>query len=76
MPSSGFFEEGKQQVLGGSAAAPAAVAANAARVAMAKKLHGERMNERQMDSAIRTTEERLSALKEAVKRRRASGLAE
>jgi hypothetical protein len=44
---------------------------------MAKKLHGERMNERQMDSAIRTTEERLNALKAAVKRRRgASGLAE
>jgi hypothetical protein len=34
------------------------------------------MNERQMDSAIRTTEERLGALKEAVKRRRGSGLAE
>jgi hypothetical protein len=45
-------------------------AAHAARVVMAKKLHGERMSERQMDSAIRTTEERLSALKEAVKRRR------
>jgi hypothetical protein len=75
MPSSGFFDDGKQQVLTGSAASSVA-AATAARIALAKKLHGERMNERQMDSAIRTTEERLGALKEAVKRRRGSGLAE
>jgi len=33
---------------------------------MKKSLEGERMSERQMDDAIRVTEERLAALKEAV----------
>ena len=38
---------------------------------MGKKLDSERMNKRQMDDAIRVTEERLSALKEAVARQKA-----
>lgn len=37
---------------------------------MGKKLEGERMSERQMDDAIRTTESRLAALKEAVGRKK------
>lgn len=37
---------------------------------MGKQLDGERMTERQIDDAIRTTEERLAALKEAVKRKK------
>lgn len=39
-------------------------------VGMAKKLDGERMSERQMDDAIRVTEERLGALKEAVAKKK------
>jgi hypothetical protein len=39
---------------------------------MAKKLGDERMSERQMDDAIRVTEERLSALKDAVGRKKRS----
>lgn len=35
-----------------------------------KKLESERMGERQMDDAIKVTEERLSALKEAVARKK------
>ncbi|KAK4893045.1 hypothetical protein LTR27_008582 [Elasticomyces elasticus] len=35
-----------------------------------KKLEGERMAQRQMDDAIRTTEQRLAALKEAVARKK------
>ena len=37
---------------------------------MGKQLDGERMNERQMDDAIRVTEERLLALKDAVARKK------
>ena len=37
---------------------------------MGKKADEERMNQRQMDDAIRVTEERLSALKEAVTRKK------
>lgn len=37
---------------------------------MGKKLEDERMNERQMDSAIKVTEQRLSALKDAVARKK------
>ena len=37
---------------------------------MGKKLDNERMNERQMDDAIRITEDRLSALKDAVSRKK------
>lgn len=37
---------------------------------MGKKIHDERMNERQVDSAIRVTEQRLSALKDAVARKK------
>jgi len=37
---------------------------------MKDKLVDEKMSERQMDDAIRTTEQRLSALKEAVDRRK------
>ncbi|KAK4546674.1 hypothetical protein LTR36_001892 [Oleoguttula mirabilis] len=37
---------------------------------MAKKLGDERMNERQIDDAIRVTEERLGALKDAVARKK------
>lgn len=38
--------------------------------AMAKHVEDERMSERQMDDAIRTTEEKLTALKDAVQRQR------
>lgn len=38
---------------------------------MEKKLQGSGMSERQMDDAIRTTEVKLAALKEAVKRKKA-----
>ena len=37
---------------------------------MGKTLDGERMTERQVDDAIRVTEERLSALKDAVTRKK------
>lgn len=37
---------------------------------MKKQLQDERMSERQMDDAIRTTEDRLAALKEAVQRKK------
>ena len=40
---------------------------------MGRKLADERMSERQMDDAIRTTEERLKALKEAVGQRKEDG---
>ncbi|KAK5128029.1 hypothetical protein LTR85_005146 [Meristemomyces frigidus] len=39
---------------------------------MAKKLDAERMSDRQMDDAIRVTEERLGALKDAVSRKKGS----
>jgi hypothetical protein len=61
----GTAASNKQKVHASSAAA--------ARSALGKKLQSERMSERQMDSAIRTTEEKLLALKEAVRRKRKDG---
>lgn len=49
-------QEDRQKVLGAKA--------------MGKKLETQRMSERQMDAAIRSTEEKLAALKEAVERRK------
>lgn len=58
-PGAGDGGRGKQKVL--------------AAKGMGKKLEDERMSARQMDDAIRTTEERLAALKEAVRRQKGDG---